>query len=155
MELEKEGMKNKEKRKRRKPKWTEENTSSWWSFEVLGLFWLRLHFTSVMPVSSGSTQIVGSSVRLIWQALSSHVLAWWSPKYSSFGTECSQMLLVPDALWGLVISGSFPCFHTQHWCSPPVQKIPKKREESHSGKAQCREFPNLPLLGVGGHTWPL
>lgn len=75
----------------------------------------------------------------LWQVLSSHVLAWWSPKYASFGTECSQILLGPDALRGLVISGSFPRFHTQHGCSTPAQKIPKKREESHSGKAHCRE----------------
>lgn len=132
MELEKERMKNKEKRKRRKPKRTEENTSSWWSFEVLGLFWLRLHFTWVMPVFSGSTQIVGSLVRLMSDR-------HWVRKFWLGGPQSMPVLalsvhryfLVPDALWGLVISGSSPCFHT---CSPSTGAPLPCRKSQRKGK---------------------
>lgn len=154
MELEKEGMKNKEKRKRRKPKRTEENTSSWWSFEVLGLFWLWLHFTSVMPVSSGSTQIVGSSVQLIWQALSSHVSAWWSPKYASFGTECSQVILVPDALRSRYFR-LFSVFSHPALVLPSCTENPKEKGRIPQWQSSMPWIPKSTLLGVGGHTWPL
>lgn len=135
MELEKERMKNKEKRKRRKPKRTEENTSSWWSFEVLGLFWLRLHFTWVMPVFSGSTQIVGSSVRLMsdrhW------VRKFWLGDPQSmpvFGTECSQILPSASVMSSEVslFQALLPVFTRVH----PAPVLPS-RAENPKEKGRC------------------
>lgn len=91
-----------------------------------GLFWLRLHFTWVMPVFSGSTHIVGSSVQLMCDR---HWVrkCWLGDPQSKpvWALNARRDFLVPGALWGLVISGS-SCFHT---CSPVCAPIPCRQPQ--------------------------